>query len=130
MQKQLMRSALETCTVEVLTKHALPMIRSDAPAQQASTQQLVAPLVSLQGMLQEVAGMVENVLAYVKQVNQGQVQGDPKIGRYLLETLASVPLASASKTSFDEDFNNHLAVRTLPCHSPQQTVIPPAHKKF
>lgn len=66
--------------------------------------------------------MLDSVLNYVKQVNEGKIAGDAKIGRYLLETLASVPLASTSKGSFDEDFNSHLAVSVgsvFRCLSPQ-----------
>merc|ERR1711939_235397 len=98
----------EQAGLELLTKHAQPTSRPEAAtsAPQASTSQLVAPLVSLNGMLGEVAGMLDSVLSYVK---QGKIAGDAKIGRYLLETLASVPLATTSKGSFDEDFNSHLA---------------------
>lgn len=62
--------------------------------------------------------MLDNVLGYVKSVNDGSKQGDARIGRYLLETLASVPMATSSKGQFEEDFNNHLAVRTgAPCRA-------------
>lgn len=102
--------------VEVLTRYAQPSIRttpdkdSQSQPQQASTAQFVAPLVSLQGMLTEVSKMLDTILNYVKQVNEGAIQGDAKIGRYLLETLASVPMATSSKAQFEEDFNSHLAV--------------------
>lgn len=101
--------------LEVLTRYAQPSIRttpdkdSQSQPQQASTAQFVAPLVSLQGMLTEVSKMLDTILNYVKQVNEGAIQGDAKIGRYLLETLASVPMATSSKAQFEEDFNSHLA---------------------
>ena len=107
--------------VEVLTRHAQPSIRttpdkdSQSLPQQASTAQFVAPLVSLQGMLTEVSKMLDTILNYVKQVNEGAIQGDAKIGRYLLETLASVPMATSSKAQFEEDFNSHLAVGCYSC---------------
>lgn len=84
------------------------MIRPDTQA--PSTNQLVAPLVSLNTMLSEVSSMLENVLEYVKKVTSGTEKGDVKIGRYLLETLASVPLPTTQKGAFEEDFNTHLAV--------------------
>ena len=96
--------------VNVLTKHSLPPLRSDSAP---STSQLVAPLVSLQSMLGDVSSMLDNVLTYVKSVSEGSQQGDARIGRYLLETLASVPMATSSKGQFEEDFNNHLAVRSI-----------------
>ena len=103
-------SPISTRTVNVLTKHSLPPLRADSAPAQASTSQLVAPLVSLQGMLTDVSSMLDNVLNYVKSVNSGSQQGDSRIGRYLLETLASVPTATSSKGQFEEDFNSHLAV--------------------
>lgn len=96
-------------TVDLLTNKAQPMIRPDSQA--PSTNQLVAPLVSLNTMLSEVSSMLENVLEYVKKVTSGSEKGDVKIGRYLLETLASVPLPTTQKGAFEEDFNTHLAVR-------------------
>lgn len=62
-------------------------------------------------MLSEVASMLDNVLEYVKKVTSGSEKGDIKVGRYLLETLANVPLPSSQKGAFEEDFNTHLAVR-------------------
>lgn len=83
----------------------------NAASQSSNTQQLVAPLISLGGMLQEVNSMLDTVLTYVKSVNDGQQAGDARVGRYLLEALASVPVATSTKASFDEEFNTHLAVR-------------------
>lgn len=108
----------EQSGLEVLTKHSVPTIRSSPASKNADTStssnnnatpQLVAPLVSLQGMLSEVAKMLDSILSYVKQVNEGSIQGDAKVGRYLLETLASVPMATSSRAQFEEDFNTHLA---------------------
>ena len=99
---------LSLLAVELLTTKALPMMRSDS--QTPSTTQLGAPLVSLNNMLSEVSTMLENVLEYVKKVTSGSEKGDVKIGRYLLETLAAVPLPTSQKGVFEEDFNTHLAV--------------------
>lgn len=87
------------------------MIRADQ--QSPSTTQLVAPLVSLNNMLSEVSTMLESVLEYVKKVTSGSEKGDVKIGRYLLETLAAVPLPTSQKGAFEEDFNTHLAVSCI-----------------
>lgn len=103
-------------TVDLLTNKAQPMIRPDSQA--PSTNQLVAPLVSLNTMLSEVSSMLENVLEYVKKVTSGSEKGDVKIGRYLLETLASVPLPTTQKGAFEEDFNTHLAVRDMCLDAP------------
>lgn len=104
--------------VDILTKHSIPTLRSNASTSSSpSTQQLVAPLVSMSGMLQEVSNMLDSVLSYVHQVIEGSIQGDAKIGQYLLDTLASVPVATASTSSFEEDFKSHLAVSIPPIHA-------------
>ncbi|CAD6580703.1 MAG: hypothetical protein CYPHOPRED_001341 [Cyphobasidiales sp. Tagirdzhanova-0007] len=95
--------------IDVLAKHSVPTLKTDSSHPPSSTHQLVAPLVSLNGMLQEVSSMLDSVLSYVKQVNDGSLQGDAKIGRHLFETLASVPVPTSFKGTFDEDFNTHLA---------------------
>lgn len=49
------------------------------------------PLEALYALLRQVTSMLDQVLDYVKQVAQGQRQGDDKVARALLETVGSVP---------------------------------------
>lgn len=74
--------------------------------------------------------MLDQVLDYVRQVNEGERIGDDRIGRALLETVGVVPSSSTSTTAatvataavgkslqqdgekklgFEEEFNAHLA---------------------
>ncbi|CAE6531341.1 unnamed protein product [Rhizoctonia solani] len=61
----------------------------------------------LEQAIESVGVMLDRTLAYVKQVLDGEIQGDPTIGRYLLDTL------KASTTSLDKEkvetlFNSQL----------------------
>lgn len=49
------------------------------------------PLEALYALLRQVTSMLDQVLDYVKQVAQGQREGDDKVARALLETVGSVP---------------------------------------
>ncbi|KAG8690023.1 hypothetical protein FRC11_014356 [Ceratobasidium sp. 423] len=51
----------------------------------------------LEQAIANVSDMIDRVLAYVKQVLDGEVEGDPTVGRYLLDTL------KASSTSLDKE---------------------------
>lgn len=66
----------------------------------------------MHSMLSEVQTMLSTVLSYVQSVLSGSTKGDSKVGRYLLETLGSVPVTSTGAKegqSFEEEFNTHLA---------------------
>ncbi|GAA5878238.1 hypothetical protein JCM3774_005851 [Rhodotorula dairenensis] len=52
------------------------------------------PLDALYTLLNQVTVMLDQVLDYVKQVAQGQIPPNEKVGRALLETVGSVPVAS------------------------------------
>ncbi|CCO31886.1 Eukaryotic translation initiation factor 3 subunit F Short=eIF3f [Rhizoctonia solani AG-1 IB] len=61
----------------------------------------------LEQAIASVSDMIDRVLAYVKQVVSGEIEGDPSVGRYLLDTL------KASSTSLDKEkietlFNSQL----------------------
>merc|ERR1712070_487970 len=50
--------------------------------------------------------MLEEVLQYVNRVISGEVEGDQRIGRYLLDTVAAVPKVEPSE--FEKSFNSSL----------------------
>ncbi|GAA99038.1 uncharacterized protein L969DRAFT_91819 [Mixia osmundae IAM 14324] len=91
-----------------------------------------SPLSSLRQLLRQVSVMLDAALAYVASVNAGATQGDARIGRHLLETVAAVPQAGRGQTlshgnpndatlaaghdadaegqeGLEEEFNAHLA---------------------
>ena len=58
--------------------------------------------------------MLDSVLEYVRAVAAGELEGDERVGRALLETVGVVPASGTSKglgdsKGFEEDFNAHLA---------------------
>ncbi|GAA6061440.1 hypothetical protein JCM10212_002021 [Sporobolomyces blumeae] len=84
-----------------------------------------SPLATLHALVEKVAVMLDQVLAYVRRVNSGEVKGDERVGRALLETVGHVPSAATEKgpkstagqknktgdkvKDFEEEFNAHLA---------------------
>ena len=79
------------------------------------------PLATLYSLLNKVSIMLDQVIVYVNSVAAGEIPGDEKVGRALMETVGVVPstpsaLAAGLKESkgegskgFEEDFNTHLA---------------------
>ncbi|CAE6362256.1 unnamed protein product [Rhizoctonia solani] len=75
-----------------------------------ATKHTASPATELEILEQAIEGvsnMIDRVLAYVKQVIDGEIEGDPTVGRYLLDTL------KASSTSLDKEkvetlFNSQL----------------------
>ncbi|KZS88159.1 Mov34-domain-containing protein [Sistotremastrum niveocremeum HHB9708] len=65
----------------------------------------LAPLTDLDVLsetLQSVSAMIDRVLAYVRSVLAGEVEGDAAVGRYLLDTL------NTSVKGMDSGLNSHL----------------------
>jgi len=52
-------------------------------------------------------GMLERVLAYVRSVISGEVEGNAAVGRYLMDTL-NVSNPSLEKGKLENIFNSHL----------------------
>ncbi|KAF8524703.1 Mov34-domain-containing protein [Hysterangium stoloniferum] len=76
-------------------------------ASSSSTVSLESDLATLEASLQQVADMVERVLAYVRSVISGEINGDIAVGRYLMDTL-SVSSAGIEKGKLEGLFNAHL----------------------
>lgn len=49
----------------------------------------MADLEILEQSIQNVSGMLDRVLAYVRSVLAGETKGDPALGRYLMDTLGA-----------------------------------------
>jgi len=55
----------------------------------AGVTQPISDLEALEQSIKSVTAMLDRVLGYVRSVLAGEVQGDPAVGRYLLDTFAS-----------------------------------------
>ncbi|GAA5836566.1 hypothetical protein JCM11251_007112 [Rhodosporidiobolus azoricus] len=111
--------------------HAASTSTSAAEPEVDAPLALPTPLSHLTTLLSHVTHMLDSVLEYVRAVNAGERDGDPKVGRALLETVGAVPAAGkrAAKGAagkgekkggaageageevdgFEEEFNQHLA---------------------
>jgi len=59
--------------------------------------------------------MIDRVLAYVKRVINGEIEGNEKIGKYLLDTLSETnDSAGVDKGQLDTLFNSHLQASIHP----------------
>ena len=59
--------------------------------------------------------MIDRVLAYVRSVVSGAVEGNERIGKYLLDSLMETSESGAAgieKGQFESLFNAHLQVRS------------------
>jgi len=56
---------------------------------QSPTTQPVTDLEILERSIQSVCSMLDRVLTYVRSVLSGEVNGDPAVGRYLMDTLGA-----------------------------------------
>ncbi|KAJ7498633.1 JAB1/Mov34/MPN/PAD-1 ubiquitin protease-domain-containing protein [Mycena latifolia] len=68
--------------------------------------QPVTSIANLDATLSTVSQMLDRVLAYVRQVLAGEVEGDKALGRYLMDTLGVGPLGE--KGGEDKAFNTSL----------------------
>lgn len=67
----------------------------------------------MENTLKSVIDMIDRVLVYVKQVVSGEVEGNEKIGKYLLDTLSETSdTVGIEKGQLDVLFNSHLQVRS------------------
>jgi hypothetical protein len=63
----------------------------------------------MENSLKSVIEMIDRVLAYVKRVINGEIEGNEKIGKYLLDTLSETSdSAGVDKGQLDTLFNSHL----------------------
>ncbi|KAJ3023600.1 UNVERIFIED_CONTAM: hypothetical protein HDU68_008539 [Siphonaria sp. JEL0065] len=71
-----------------------------------STTGVLSDMDNLERAVEAIQGMVENIQEWVAGVKSGEIPANDAIGRYLLDTVSSVPLINA--TEFEKMFNNHL----------------------
>jgi translation initiation factor 3 subunit F len=88
--------------VDLLTQTAL--------SPNSTTAQPVTSIANLDTTLTTVSQMLDSVLAYVRQVLAGEVEGDKALGRYLMDTLGVGPVGE--KGGEDKAFNSSLQVRS------------------
>jgi hypothetical protein len=63
----------------------------------------------MENSLKSVIEMIDRVLGYVRQVINGEIEGNERIGKYLLDTLSEASdSAGVDKGQLDALFNSHL----------------------
>lgn len=102
----------ERSGIDLLTSNLTSL--STLPAPSSSDLSIDTPLATLYHLLSKVSIMLDSVLEYVRAVAAGELEGDERVGRALLETVGVVPASGTSKglgdsKGFEEDFNAHLA---------------------
>ncbi|EAL60826.1 hypothetical protein ACTFIW_010604 [Dictyostelium discoideum] len=65
---------------------------------------LLSELESLQGSLTKLDEMLESITSYIESVEKGEIQGDPRLGRFLAKTIQALPKANAQV--MDKVINN------------------------
>ena len=61
-----------------------------------SAGQVIPDLTALTQALQQIQGQLRRVLVYVRDVLEGKTEGDEVVGRYLLDTIARIPIGASS----------------------------------
>lgn len=102
----------ERSGVDLLTSNLTSLSTLAPPS--SSDLSIDTPLATLYHLLSKVSIMLDSVLEYVRAVAAGELEGDERVGRALLETVGVVPASGTSKglgdsKGFEEDFNAHLA---------------------
>lgn len=64
----------------------------------------------MESTLQSTIAMIDRVLGYVRQVLSGEVEGNEKIGKYLLDALSE---SSGAEGQLESSFNAHLQVISI-----------------
>ncbi|KAK0243153.1 JAB1/Mov34/MPN/PAD-1 ubiquitin protease-domain-containing protein [Armillaria nabsnona] len=70
-------------------RSGLDLLTSTAASSSSTSNQPLADLEILEQSIQNVSGMLDRVLAYVRSVLAGETKGDPALGRYLMDTLGA-----------------------------------------
>jgi translation initiation factor 3 subunit F len=68
--------------------------------------ELVSDLQSLESSIVSLQGMLRTVGEYIDNVNSGKVKPDPKLGRFLMQTLSELPVMETEQ--FEKLFNNSM----------------------
>ncbi|KAJ6515543.1 JAB1/Mov34/MPN/PAD-1 ubiquitin protease-domain-containing protein [Mycena sanguinolenta] len=92
-------------------RSGLDLLTQTALSPNSTTAQPVTSIANLDAALNTVSQMIDRVLAYVRQVLAGEVEGDKALGRYLMDTLGVA--AIGEKGGEDKAFNASLQVRFL-----------------
>ncbi|KAK0230401.1 JAB1/Mov34/MPN/PAD-1 ubiquitin protease-domain-containing protein [Armillaria fumosa] len=70
-------------------RSGLDLLTSTAASPSSTSNQPLADLEILEQSIQNVSGMLDRVLVYVRSVLAGETKGDPALGRYLMDTLGA-----------------------------------------
>lgn len=84
------------------------LLRTAAESQNHNST-ILNDLQNLEQSLQDVVSMIDRVQGYVQSVVKGESEGDPAIGRYLLDTL-NTTTEGLEKGKLESLFNGHIQV--------------------
>ncbi|ORX77709.1 hypothetical protein BCR32DRAFT_282931, partial [Anaeromyces robustus] len=70
------------------------------------TLKILSDMDNLEKSILQIQSMLDRVSKYVKEVVNGEREGNNVIGRYLLDTMSFIPNINA--TDFEKMFNKHL----------------------
>ncbi|KAG0149021.1 hypothetical protein CROQUDRAFT_40395 [Cronartium quercuum f. sp. fusiforme G11] len=74
------------------------------------------PMNHLHHLLTQLKEMLDQVYEYVARVNRGEIKGNNQLGKFLLDTIGSLPIGltagsqqAGKAASFEDDFQAHIA---------------------
>ncbi|KAJ3074821.1 hypothetical protein HDU98_010090 [Podochytrium sp. JEL0797] len=98
------RSALDL--ISLATPNDEVLSAEDDENKEVNPAAVLSDMDNLERAVVAIQGMVEGIQEWVAGVKSGEIPANDAIGRYLLDTVSSVPLIRAG--DFEKMFNNHL----------------------
>lgn len=92
----LLSSTAERPALSLLASQTSTSQQQSTGGQQPQPGQVVPDLAALTQSLHQIQGQLRRVLSYVRDVLSGKVQGDEVVGRYLLDTIARIPIGASA----------------------------------
>jgi len=80
---------LSTSSTYLLTRTIVDLLITTAQSSSQTTPQPLTDLEVFERAIKNITSMLDRVLVYVRSVLSGEVEGDPAIGRYLMDTLGT-----------------------------------------
>jgi translation initiation factor 3 subunit F len=96
-------------------RNAIDLLSKNVTTSSSSEENLLqpiaptTPLAQLSQLLASLSASLDTTIAYVDKVVKGEVEGNEKVGRELLETVGNVVPSTAGGEGWEEEFNKHLS---------------------
>lgn len=97
----LLTSPAERPALSLLASQTSASTDAGAPQAQLPAGQAMPDLAALTQALQQIQAQLRRVLVYVRDVLEGKTQGDEVVGRYLLDTIARIPIGASTAEGKD-----------------------------